>query len=142
MVMGIADPKTKLELGQMLKERGGKFVSFVHPTALIWCRIKPEDGAVIGPYAVFCTEGLSGDFIHLGAGCYVGASAMINRGCTLHSNVAVTRSTHLNPGVELGLSVVLGDGAQMGFFAKVDAGCVVFGEVPDGARVSRTYDGR
>ena len=52
LIMGIADPKTKLSVGTELVVRGASFINFIHPTAIIGKHVQLGTGCVIGPHVV------------------------------------------------------------------------------------------
>jgi sugar O-acyltransferase (sialic acid O-acetyltransferase NeuD family) len=128
-IPGIGDPEIKLRLCRGLAERGAKFATFFHPTALLGYRARVGvggfiyPGAIIGPYATI------GNFVSIGANATVGHDAKIGDGCTLCGHTEINGWTELGEGVFLGSHASALPKVKVGEYAKIGAGSVCFGSV-------------
>lgn len=129
LVCAIGDPKTKLTLCRRLKERGGQFLTLIHPTAVIGLGCKLGVGCLVCPGAVATTDVTLGDFVALNVHATVGHDAIIGDGCTLNAHCDVTGGARLGEGVFLGSHAAILPGATVGDYAVVGAGSVVLRSV-------------
>lgn len=117
------------------KERGYRFISLIHPSAVVaestclgeGCQVMA--GAVVQP-GVNCEENV---IINTRAGvdhdCKIGAHAHVSIGATLAGDVRIGSKTHVGAG-----SVVI-EGVSIGGECVVAAGAVVVRNVPNGQTV-------
>jgi len=125
LVCAIGDPKTKLRLCRALKERGGKFFTFIHVTAVIGMRCKIGEGCVICPGAIITTDVNMGDFVTVNVHASVGHDSVIGDYSTLSGHADVTGFARLDKGVFLGSHASVIPKVQIGDFAVVGAGSMV-----------------
>jgi acyl-[acyl carrier protein]--UDP-N-acetylglucosamine O-acyltransferase len=97
----------RMELMQLVMERGFKLESFVSPSAIV-----PPD-AIVGPNA-FVGEG-----VVLGIGCRIDFNAVVRDGARLGAGVHLRSSCWLETGV------LVGDGADIGAHSILRIGAVV-----------------
>jgi sugar O-acyltransferase (sialic acid O-acetyltransferase NeuD family) len=120
LVMGIAQPRTKLRVASALEDRGARFLTFVHSSALISRNVSIGRGAVICPRAVVSCDVKLGAFVSLNVAATVGHDAELGEGCTISSHADITGHVKLGPAVFLGThaavlpSVVVEEGALVG----------------------------
>jgi len=97
----------RMELMQLMMERGFKLESFVSPSAII-----PPD-TTIGPNAFL------GEAVILGAGSRIDFNAVVRDGAKLGAGV------HLRPSCWLETGVLIGDGAEIGAHSILRIGALV-----------------
>lgn len=132
LVMAIADPKAKLMIAEELEGRGAKFMSFIHPTAIVGKHVEIGKGCVVCPRAVLTCDIGIGNFVLVNLGVTIGHDVIIGDGCTINSHADVTGGVHLGTGVFLGSHAVITPGVKVKDFAKIGAGSVVVKQVkPD-----------
>lgn len=129
LVMAIADPKAKLEVADLLENRGAKFINLVHPTATIGKNVKLGHGCVICPRAILTCDIQIGNFVLFNIGVTIGHDVHIGDGCTINSHSDVTGCVQLGTGVFLGSHAVITPGIKVKDFAKIGAGSVVVKKV-------------
>ena len=116
----------RMELMQLVMERGFKLESFVSSTAIV------PPGVVIGPNA-FVGEG-----VVLGVGCRVEFNAVIRDGAKLGAGVHLRSSCWLETGV------LVGDGADIGAHSILRIGAVIGSDIRIGKHCelgwARLYD--
>ena len=129
-VCAVGDPATKLRLCKGLRERGGEFVTLIHPSAIVGARSSLGEGCLLCPGAIVTTNVTLGDFVALNLHATVGHNATIGEGSTLSCHADVTGFATLGSGVFLGSHASVLPGVVVGDYAVVGAGGVVFRKVP------------
>ncbi|WP_342432750.1 acetyltransferase [Neobacillus sp. FSL H8-0543] len=129
LVMAIADPKAKIAVAKELENRGARFISLIHPTALVGKNVKMGKGCVVCPRAILTCDIQIGNFVLLNLGVTIGHDAKIGNGCTVNSHSDVTGCTELGTGVFLGSHAVIMPSVKVRDFAKIGAGSVVVKQV-------------
>ena len=109
-----------------------KWLTVIHPTAVISSRADIGEGSVVMPNAVVnsCTG--------------IGRHCIINTGATVDHDCRIGNFVHIAPGVHISGGVTVGDGTWIGVGAcvkqgvkigkgcMVGAGAVVVNDIPDG----------
>lgn len=134
-VCAIGSPKTKLNICRSLKAKGGQFLSFVHPTAVVGQNVFIGEGAVLCPGAVVTSDVRIGSFVTLNVYASVGHDATIGDGCTLSGHCDVTGFVSLGEGVFMGTHAAVLPGTVVGDYAVIGAGSVVLKKVRPNATV-------
>ncbi|MBI4866793.1 MAG: acetyltransferase [Candidatus Wallbacteria bacterium] len=134
-VMAIADPKAKLAVGSSLLQRGARFLTFIHPRALIGSRVTIGVGAVFCPNAVVSSDARIGDFVTVNLGCTVGHDTELGDGCTLSCQVDIAGWAKIGKGAFFGSHATVLPRATVGDFAKVGACSAVLRSVDEGTTV-------
>lgn len=129
-VCAIADPQTKLRLCEGLKARGGRFVSIVHPTALVSAACQVGEGCILCPGVILSTHVRLGAHVALNLHSTVGHDAVIGDGCTLACHTDITGRVILGRGVFVGSHASVLPSVRVGDFAVVGAGSVAMHDVP------------
>ena len=109
-----------------------RFVSVIHPSAVIDATVRIAGGSVVFAGAVIQPDAA------------IGAHAIINTGASIDHDCAIGDFVHIAPGVRLAGDVALGDGVflgvgtvvipgvRVGGWATVGAGAAVIDDLPDG----------
>lgn len=129
----IGDPRAKLLLSRGLEARGGRFISLIHPTAIVGPRCRIGAGAVLCPYSVVTTDATLGKFVTLNVHASVGHDSILGDGVTLNGHADVTGRAVLGEGVSLGSHAVVAPQVRVSAYVKVGAGSVVFHKPRAGA---------
>ncbi|RLS76106.1 MAG: acetyltransferase [Planctomycetota bacterium] len=129
LLMAIGDPSAKLAVAEQLTARGGRFVSYIHPTAVLASDVQVGVGVIICPSVVICCNVRLGDFVLMNVGALAGHDSMIGDGCTLSPHADVTGQVVLERGVFLGCRAVILPKIHVGEFSRVGAGSVVISQV-------------
>lgn len=134
-VNAIGDPKTKLLVCKSLKERGARFITLLHPTAVIGRDCRIGEGCVLCPGAVLTTNVSLGSFVIINVYSTVGHDSRIGDGCTLSAHNDVTGNVVLGEGVFFGTHACVLPNTVVGDYAIVGAGSMVLKNVPAGSTV-------
>jgi sugar O-acyltransferase (sialic acid O-acetyltransferase NeuD family) len=134
-VCAIGDPQTKLRVCEELQARGAKFITLVHPTAVIGRYNKIGQGCIFCPRSCITTNIVLGDFVTINVSSGIGHDASIGKGTTFSAFCDVTGNTVLGEGVFLGSHAVVLPSVVVGDYARIGAGSVVLRKVKPGATV-------
>lgn len=134
-VMAIGDPDKKEKLVTLLKSKGAKFTSVIHPTAIISEFSKVGEGLIVYPYSGISPNVRVGSFVTLNAHSGIGHDAQIGDYCTISSFCDIMGGVDLGHKVFLGSHVSVIPEKKIGEGAFVATGSVVMSNIKAGARV-------
>lgn len=135
IILGIGDNAVRARLYAELKSAGKRFVTAIHPSAVL----APD--VVISPGAVLCAG------VVINTGGRVLENAIMNTCSSLDHHSVIEAHGHVAPGVHLAGNVRVGEGALVGIgscavpgvhigaWSVVGAGTAVIRDVPEGATV-------
>ncbi|MEH2204211.1 MAG: acetyltransferase [Nostoc sp.] len=132
-LLGIGDPKDKESLVTSLKNRGGKFITLIHPTAVLARTARLGEGVILCPFSVISADATIGNFVTFN--CFSGAGHDVQVG----DYTTVSSHVDLTGGVKCGHSVFFGTGAKVlphvsiGNSAKIGAGALIVRTVTEGS---------
>ncbi len=132
-VIGISSPVGKEKVSKILKSRGAKFVTLIHPAALVSEDAEIGEGCVIGGRSSVGGGTVVGDFVHI-AGSMVGQDAMIGDYSTTTGFANITNA-RLGKRVFVGSHAVILNKLRVGDDAFICAGSIVVGNVKGGTKV-------
>lgn len=134
--LALGTPELKRRIVRVLKSKGAKFTSIIHPTAMISEFSHYGEGFIAFPYSKLSCNSTVGDFVTLlatpiGHDTWVGDYSVISGGCNVVRNVVIGQDVFLAAGVCIAQDVHVGDGAYLGLGAvvlkDVNPGDTVFG---------------
>lgn len=119
----------KRKIVGVLKAKGAKFATVIHPTAMLSEFAHYGEGFVMFPYSKLSANSTVGDFVTLlatpiGHDTVIGDYSVISGGCNIVRNVVIGNDVFVAAGVCIAQDVHVGDGAYLGL------GCVVLKDVP------------
>ncbi len=129
-VCAVGDPNIKRRYAQIVRERGGDFVSIIHPTAYIGMNMRIGKGCIVAPHASVSNDTTLGDHVIVNLNASISHDNVISTGCT------ICPGCHLAGWVTLGEDVFIGIGACI--IPHVSLGARVF--VAAGALVTKSCD--
>lgn len=129
-VCGIGTPAIKLPLCRRLLEKGGRFLTLVHPTARIGPRCRIGTGCVLCPGAILTCDVTLGDFVMLNLHATAGHDAVMGDGCTLSAHADATGWVRLGEGVFMGSHAAAIPKTRVADWAVIGAGSVAMKQVP------------
>lgn len=134
-VCAIGMPRVKKACVERLLARGARFVSVIHPSAVVGRTVHLGQGCVICPQTILTANIQLGDFVMVNLCSSVGHDACIGRWTTLSPHCDVTGGVEVGEGVFMGTHAALIPGIRVGDWAVVGAGSTAFRDVPAGATV-------
>jgi sugar O-acyltransferase (sialic acid O-acetyltransferase NeuD family) len=134
-VCAIGDPGAKLRVCEALRDRGARFQTAIHPTALVAPDAVYGTGLILRHGAGLSVNTVVGDFVTLNSYAGLGHDAVVEDGCTLSSFCDVMGGAHLERGVFMGSHAMVAPGVRVSEFAKVGAGSLALRRVAAAATV-------
>jgi sugar O-acyltransferase (sialic acid O-acetyltransferase NeuD family) len=134
--LAFGTPAVKRKIVELLKAKGAKFATVIHPTALLSEFAQYGEGFVMFPYSKLSCNSCVGDFVTLlstqiGHDNEIGDYTVISGGCNIVRNVKIGKDVFVAAGVAVAQDVVIGDGAYLGLASvvlkDVKEGVTVFG---------------
>ena len=134
-VCAVGEASARWKYINIVKERGGKFVSLIHPGSAVSDKAHIGEGVVISRFCCVSNNVSIGDFSLIHPFCNIGHDASIGRNtsigshCFLGGGACIGDTTMLHPHVTILPHVAVGDNAVVG------AGSVVIRKVKDNTTV-------
>ncbi len=140
LVFGIGVPKTRIQVANALVEKGCRFLTVVHPTAIISPTASIAAGTIICPHAVVSDSASVGQFVvvnyfsSIAHDAYVGDFTVMSPYSAVAGNARVGHSVFF--GIHSGVApgVEIGEGSRISSHswarASVPAGSLVHGNPP------------
>lgn len=131
----IGAPAIKREVCEALLERGAKFTTIVHPSAILGENVSLGKGVIICPYAIVTCDLRIGDFVAINCHSSIGHDVEIADWVTLSGHCDVTGQTALGEMAFLGSGARILPLKKVGARALIGAGSVVISHVPADTKV-------
>lgn len=136
LACALAFPNVKKQVVTTLKEKGSKFATIIHPTALINKFAEIGEGVIITPRSNVNANAKVGDFVSiLGSGighdAAIGNFSTLSGRCSINGHVQVGEMVYVACGVSIAPSKKIGNGATIGIgsvvISNVKPSVTVFG---------------
>ena len=136
-ICALGDVDYKNHYARLIQDKGGEFISLIHPTAILGNNAKYGIGCVVGAYANLSSDTRIGDFVtisiragmghdskigdysHIGGNCVISGFVTIGEYVTMHPGCLVV------PHRKIGDHSVIGTGSVV--LGNVKADTTVFG---------------
>lgn len=128
LAVGYMDARERLT--KMLADRGGKFVSFIHPLAFVASTASVGEGAVIYPFAVVSNAANVADQVHLNYYASVGHDVHVGRCCLLAPYATLNGFSAIEDHVYMSTHATVVVAKRVGARTKVSANSTVQRDVP------------
>jgi len=135
LVNGLGLPQAKQACLGPLRERGGCFLTFVHPSARIGRNVRLGIGTVVCPEVILTADITVGDFVVFNVRCSAGHDSRVGTWSTLSCYSEVTGYAQVGEGVFMGSHAAVLPRMQVGDDATLGAGAIVVGHVRPGQTV-------
>lgn len=132
----LAFPAVKRKIVTLLKDKGAKFATIIHPTASINKYAELGEGLVVTPRSNINADTKIGDFVSIldsgiGHDASVGSWSTLSGRCSINGHVQIGEMVYIGCGVCIAPSKKVGDGATVGIgsvvISNVKPGTTVFG---------------
>lgn len=130
LVLAIGIPGVRRRVAGDLESRGGRFVTFVHPSALVARSARLGNGTIVCPLAVVSDRVVTGRGTLINYHASLGHDSATGDYCVLSPNAALGGHAILGEDVFLGLSASVGPGRHVGDRSKVAANSAALADVP------------
>jgi len=129
-LFAIGDIDVKKRLVARLKKKGAKFLTLIHPTAIVVNTAKIGQGVIICPFVTVGDHAQLDDFVILNVYSSCGHDSKIGKYCILSPYAAATGFSILEDEAFLGTHSTVIPGKKVGYRSKVSANSVVMRDVP------------
>ncbi len=135
-VCGLAFPDVKRHCVELLKSKGAKFATIIHPTALVSKFSDIGEGSIITQRSGLNTNTKVGKFVtilesRMGHDSSIGDYSTLSGDCNVNGHVSIGQDVYVSCGVSIAPSKKIGDGAKVGIgsvvISNVKPGVTVFG---------------
>ncbi|OIN98796.1 MAG: transferase [Desulfovibrionaceae bacterium CG1_02_65_16] len=133
LALGIGDNETRARVYAQLRQARKRFVTAIHPSAVL----APD--VVVGDAAVLAAGSVANPGAHIGENAILNTCSSIDHHCVLGAHAHVAPGAHLAGGVVVGEGALVGvgacavPGARIGAWSTIGAGAAVTADVPDHA---------
>ena len=131
----IGTPTVKRMVCQRLLDRGGEFLTLVHPSVILGRNVQLGCGVVLCPGVVLTCDIRVGDFAMINCLSSAGHDACIGNWATISAHCDMTGQTELGEMAFMGSGARILPGKKVGPRALVGAGSVVLGNVASDSKV-------
>lgn len=129
-VIAIGNIDIKKRAINKLKKRGAKFVSLIHPTAMIIPTAKIREGVVICPYCLVSDNVSLDDFVMMNTYASCGHDVKVGKYSILSPYAALNGFVKLENEVFVSTHATVISYKKVGFQSKISANSVVMRDVP------------
>jgi len=129
-IIGTGNVEIKKKIVEKLKARSARFLTSIHPTAIVANTAKIGQGVIICPFVAVGDHAQLDDFVILNIYSSCGHDSKIGKYCILSPYAAVTGFSILEDEVFLGTHSTVIPGKKVGYRSKVSANSVVMRDVP------------
>ena len=129
-VFAIGDIDVKKHLVAKLKEKGAKFLTLIHPTAIVANTAKIGQGVIICPFVTVSDYVQLGDFVMMNIYSSCGHDAKVGDYCILSPYATLNGFVILEDEVFLGTHSTIIPYKKIGYKSKISANSVVMRDVP------------
>lgn len=133
LVLALGTPSTKRRIASKLAERGGRFGSLIHPTAIVAPTAKLGEGVILCPRSLVSADVALGRLVIVNVMSSIGHDARVGAYTTLSSHIDVTGFASIGDGVLLGTGAKILPKVKVGDGATIGAGAIVYRSVAPGA---------
>jgi len=100
-VMALSEPAIKKQIGEDIRQRGGKFFNVIHPENSISPSFLSGEGLIIAPYNSISTRVTFGDFVSIYGFCKIGHDVRIGNYCHIASHCSLDGFSSLSEGTNV-----------------------------------------
>lgn len=134
-LLAIGQMDVRKRLVEQLEGCGGRFESFIHPTARIAKTAKVANGAVIYPNAVVSNQSELSGHVHLNYFASVGHDCRLGRYCLLAPYATLNGNVRLDDEVYLSTHGTVAPGCRLGRRSKLSANSACMRDAPENTLV-------
>lgn len=134
-VCAIGDARIRKRVVEKLKARGAKFITLIHPSAILADNCLLGEGVVIYPYTIISDNVIISDGCIINAFSSVGHDSVLGEYCTISAHCNITGMCRLGDQVFMGTTSHIIPGIKVGNGVYICAGSTVMTRVRDGVKI-------
>ena len=134
-IVALGKPSSKRRLVEMLSDRGGRFATLIHPTAVVTRSASLGEGVIMTPFTMANPNAVAERFVTIISFSGLGHDSRAGEFTTISSHVDVTGFAQLGKDVFVASGARILPGIEVGDGATIGAGAVVIRRVKPGATV-------
>lgn len=131
-VLAIGLPWVRRRLHERLSAAGFRFLSLVHPSAVIADSVEIGEGSIVCPLVNVSPNVVLGRFCYLNFCIGIGHDAVLGDYVQVNPGVQIGGFARIESGVLVGSGATIREGVKVGEDARIGSGSVVLGRVRDG----------
>jgi sugar O-acyltransferase (sialic acid O-acetyltransferase NeuD family) len=131
----LGTPKDKQHYSSLVSQKGGRFATLIHPTALVGHDVRIDEGSILGPFTQLSCDIRLGRHVSFGTHSNTAHDTRIGDYSQICGSCEINGAAILEEGVFLGSHATILPDARVGAWAYVGAGSVVLRRVAPGAKV-------
>ena len=135
LVLAIGLPVIRRRIAESLLSRGGRFLTLVHPTAIVAPTATIGAGSILCPFAIASDASRIGRFVLVNYHASLGHDARVDDYAVLSPYAALGGGAHVGEDAFLGLHAAVGPGRSLGARGKVTANSCLLTDAPADALV-------
>ncbi len=129
LVIAVGSPIERKKLAVMLKSKGARFASIVHPSVIMGLNNQWGEGCIFCPGVVINTNVTIGNHVVFNSQSGAGHDVVVGDYCTMSGAVDLTGHVRLGEGVMCGSHATVTPGSKIGDYAVIGAGSVALRRV-------------
>lgn len=145
-ICAVGDPVERRRYATPILEKGGRFITLMHPRAEVSVYAGFAEGTIIGPMACVSPDVRIGRFVTVNSYTSIGHDAIIGDWCEIDGHCLIAGRASIGEGVRIHGGAIITPDVRIGDGAVVGAGSVVFGRIPAATTVmgnpARRFDWR
>lgn len=130
-VMALGDPITRDQVACDLEQRGARFISLVHPTAIVVDQAEIADGCVLAQNTFVALNARLDSHVFLNTYASVGHDCVVGRSSVLAPGAVVNGDAVLGESVLIGSNAVVTAGRRLGDRARLGAASVAYRNIAE-----------
>ena len=132
LILGFGNSAARLRLSDLVREKGYRLATAIHPQAVVAADVPVGWGTVIKAGAVIDVGVSIGESVIVGAGAGVAHGSTLEDGARLSLGAIVGADVRVGRGAMIGISASIKTGTHIGAGSLIGVGAVVIEDVPDG----------
>jgi len=130
-ICAIGNPITKKKIVNLIENIGGKFISLIHPTAIVSDTARIGAGCIIMAGVIISTLADINNHVILNIGCKIGHNTVVGDYCTINPGASISGDIKLGKGVLIGTNCALLEKIEIGDFSVIGAGSLASTNIPE-----------
>lgn len=134
-ICALGDVNYKKQYAEIILNKGGEFISLVHPTAVIGTNAQIGKGCVVGAFANLSNDTAIGDFVTMSIRAGIGHDSTIGNYTHIGGNCCISGFVTIGDNVTMHPGCVMVPHRRIGNNAIIGTGSVVLSNVKEGTTV-------